>query len=88
MSEAEVFTMSNLCPEYQRLRKAYQRIFLEWGESGKFDKGGPIDVGLDALEKKYRALTDHQQSCAICLAELGRKPVPGMTHAGAERSAM
>ena len=80
--------MSNICPEYQRLRKAYQRVFLEWGEPRKRAIDGPIDVNLDALEKKYRVLTDHQQSCAICLAELGRKPVPGMAHAVAERSTM
>lgn len=77
--------MSDFCSEYQRLRKAYQRVFIEWGKPGKFDRDGRIGVDLDAVEQKHRFLTDHQQSCAICLAELGRKPVHGLTHAVAER---
>jgi hypothetical protein len=64
--------MCRVCPEYQRLSRAYWRAFIEWGKPGKDSADGAADADLEVLEKKFQFLTKHQQSCAVCSVELGQ----------------
>lgn len=61
------------CPEYLRLSRAYWRAFIEWGNPGKVCNHGTPDAALEALEKKFQFLTEHQHACAVCSGELGRR---------------
>jgi hypothetical protein len=44
---------------------------------GANDLGGDKSTsgGSDALEKKHRALVEHEQACSVCLITLGKAPV-------------
>jgi hypothetical protein len=73
--------MRRACPEYERLLRAYERVFVAWvgssnlQETSNLQENGAVAGRLNKLEKKYQALTDHQQSCRACLDKLGRAGV-------------
>jgi hypothetical protein len=62
--------MCRTCPEYQRLLRAYQRAFVAWGEPKKVIGNEAADVDLETLEREFRFLTEHQQTCALCSGAL------------------
>jgi hypothetical protein len=67
--------MRAACQQYERLLRAYERVFIAWVGSSNLQENGAVAGRLNKLEKKYQALTDHQQSCRACLDKLGRAPV-------------
>ena len=69
--------MRGFCPKYQRFLRAYQCALISWGERKDAEGAGIMDGASAALEKKYRSLVDHQQSCPVCLVNLGKDPAPG-----------
>jgi hypothetical protein len=62
--------MCRVCPEYRRLSRAYWRAFIAWGEPRKTIENGAANADLETLEREFRFLAEHQQSCAICSDEL------------------
>lgn len=69
----ELWMNTNSCPENQRLLKAYDHAFRRWGgHNGASESTGTIDSAQQLVEDTYRDLTDHQQSCAKCSAELSQ----------------
>jgi len=70
--------MRGVCVEYQRLLRAYERAFVAWVGPGNPDEKRTSNACSDKVERKYQALTDHQQSCAVCLDRLGKEPVRGV----------
>jgi len=67
--------MRGVCPEYERRLRAYERAFNAWTGHTNLEADGAADACLNKIEKKHQALTDHQQSCAACLAALGKGPI-------------
>lgn len=67
--------MRAACPQYERLLRDYERVFTAWAGSSNLQENVDMAGRLNKLEKKYQALTDHQQSCRACLDKLGRARV-------------
>jgi len=57
--------------------RAYQCALTSWGERNDAEGEGITDGASAALEKKYRSLVDHQQSCPLCLLSLGKESPRG-----------